>query len=78
MLAGIAAGILAAGATEASAASVKVGVLDCRVAPGVGLIIGSSKRLACTFTPTGRKARESATESRPPRVAWAPVFLPPR
>ena len=51
-----AAAVLTVGAGEASAASVKVGVLECRVAPGVGLIVGSSKRLACTFTPTGRKA----------------------
>jgi hypothetical protein len=37
-------------------ARVKVGVLECRVAPGVGLIVGSSKALNCNFTPTGRKA----------------------
>jgi len=50
------AGAIALGASEASAASVKVGVLECRVAPGVGLIVGSFKSLSCNFTPTGRKA----------------------
>jgi hypothetical protein len=50
-----AAGAIALGVSEASAASVKVGVLECRVAPGVGLIVGSSKGLSCNFTPTGRK-----------------------
>jgi hypothetical protein len=51
-----AAALLCVGAGEASAASVKVGVLECSVAPGVGMIVGSSKRVSCTFTPTGRKA----------------------
>ncbi len=46
---------LSLGASEASA-RVKVGVLECRVAPGVGMIIGSSKGLSCTFSPTGYKA----------------------
>lgn len=45
---------LAAG--EASAARVKVGVLACRVAPGFGMVVGSSKAISCNFTPTGRKA----------------------
>lgn len=48
--------VLVFGASEALAARVKVGVLECRVAPGVGMIVGSSKRLSCNFTPTGRKA----------------------
>ena len=30
-------------------AGVKVGVLNCQVAPGVGVIIGSSKGVSCTF-----------------------------
>ena len=36
---------------------VKVGVLQCTVAPGVGLIIASSKGVSCTFTGTGRTER---------------------
>ncbi len=28
---------------------IKVGVLNCQVAPGVGLILGSSKAVRCTF-----------------------------
>ena len=35
-----------------AAARVKVGVLTCNVSPGVGLIIGSSKRLSCDFSPS--------------------------
>src|SRR5258708_14538990 len=42
-----------AGSVVPAAAAVKVGVLTCRVAPGVGLLIGSSKRVACDFSPTG-------------------------
>jgi hypothetical protein len=36
-------------AIAASAAPVQSGVLACNVAPGVGLIIGSSKNLTCVF-----------------------------
>src|SRR5262249_61952283 len=46
---------LAGSAVPAAAASVKVGVLTCRVAPGVGLVLGSSKRVNCDFSPTGYK-----------------------
>jgi len=35
-------------------------------------------RTRWSVTPTGRKARESATESKPPRLAEPPSFLPPR
>ena len=38
---------------DVASASVKVGVLTCHVAPGVGLIIGSRKALSCSFSPTG-------------------------
>ena len=31
---------------------VKVGVLNCKVAPGVGLILGSSKEVSCNFNRT--------------------------
>jgi hypothetical protein len=40
---------------EASA-RVKVGVLTCNIAPGVGLIIGSSKGVSCDFSPTGSRS----------------------
>jgi Protein of unknown function (DUF992) len=40
---------LAAG--EASA-RVKLGVLTCQIAPGVGLVLGSSKGVSCDFSPT--------------------------
>jgi hypothetical protein len=38
-------------AGPASAAGVKVGVLNCDVAGGWGFILGSSKELNCTFSP---------------------------
>jgi hypothetical protein len=44
------------GSVVPAAAAVKVGVLTCRVAPGVGLLVGSSKRVSCDFSPTGYKA----------------------
>jgi hypothetical protein len=34
-------------------ARVEIGVLDCVVEGGVGFIVGSSKDVACTFTPAG-------------------------
>ena len=37
---------------------VNVGVLSCEVAPGVGLIIGSSKSMSCVFDPAGGKAKQ--------------------
>jgi hypothetical protein len=41
-------------ATPASARSgVKIGSLNCRVEGGVGLILGSSKGMACRFHPAG-------------------------
>lgn len=54
-VAALATATLGLAVSEASA-RVKVGVLECRVAPGVGLIVGSSKALNCNFTPTGGKA----------------------
>jgi hypothetical protein len=38
-------------ATAPSATQVQSGVLECNVAPGIGLIIGSSKNLSCVFHP---------------------------
>ncbi len=39
--------------TAAQADGVEVGTLSCKVAGGVGLIIGSSKGLSCVFRPAG-------------------------
>jgi hypothetical protein len=50
-----AAGMALGLATGEASARVKVGVLTCNVAPGVGLVLGSSKRLSCSFSPTGMK-----------------------
>jgi hypothetical protein len=43
-----------AGAAPADAGYIKTGVLTCRVAPGVGLVLGSSKGMTCTFAPDFR------------------------
>ena len=52
-------------ATAASAAQVQSGVLECKVAPGVGFIIGSSKSLSCRFHPArGRPEYYAGTISR--------------
>ena len=42
--------LLVAGAADARTSGVKLGVLNCNIAPGVGLIVGSSKKVSCTFT----------------------------
>ena len=54
----------ATGATAQAASGGKVGVLSCRVAPGVGLIIVSSKQVDCTFTGSGRKERYSGSTGK--------------
>jgi hypothetical protein len=53
VLAAAAAIMFAAGGftTTAQAAGVAIGTLNCKVAGGVGLIIGSSKGLTCSFSP---------------------------
>ena len=48
---------LAATSAQAAKSGVKVGVLECTVAPGVGLIIASSKGVSCTFKGNGRTER---------------------
>jgi hypothetical protein len=40
---------LAASAADARTSGIKLGVLNCDIAPGVGLLIGSSKKVTCTF-----------------------------
>ena len=52
----VSAAIAVAGSAVPAAASVKIGVLTCRVAPGVGMVVASSKAVACEFAPTGFKA----------------------
>ena len=50
--------VLAAGSADARTSGVKLGVLNCDIAPGVGLIIGSSKNVSCTFrNQSGRTER---------------------
>ena len=50
------AAITAFGTGEAVARA-KVGVLTCNVAPGIGYLVASSKRLSCSFSPSsGGKA----------------------
>lgn len=49
-------------ATPASAKSgVKIGALNCRVEGGVGLILGSSKKMSCRFNPAGGGRTERYT-----------------
>ena len=79
--------VLVGGVSEASAQSgTKVGVLSCKLAPSVGLIVGSRQRMSCSFTPNkgGRVERYSGTMGRigldigvsaGGALAWA-VFAP--
>ena len=41
----------------------RVGVLDCDVSGGIGLIVGSRKQMTCTFAPSGQGPREVYTGS---------------
>jgi hypothetical protein len=41
----------------------RVGVLDCDVSAGVGLIVGSRKQMNCTFTPSNQGRKEVYTGS---------------
>lgn len=51
--------LVAAFTGQASAqGSVRVGVLECNVAGGVGFIFGSSKSLECVFNPAGARYQE--------------------
>ena len=58
--------LLAAGSlltVPAQAAGVKIGVLTCSVAPGWGLVLGSSKDLTCSYVPNGAIAGENYSGS---------------
>jgi len=51
-------------ASPASARSgIKVGALNCRVSAGVGMILGSSKKMTCRFHPAGGGRVERYTGS---------------
>ena len=52
-----AAAVLVAGlaGTASAEGPVRVGLLECRVAGGVGFILGSSKSLDCTYNPANRR-----------------------
>ncbi|MGI8570509.1 MAG: DUF992 domain-containing protein [Methylocella sp.] len=73
--------------TAASAAPVQSGVLECSVAAGAGLIIGSSKNLSCVFHPArGRPEYYAGTINRigldigvtgPGQVAWDVITAGP-
>lgn len=45
--------LLAMAPTAQAGSGAKIGVLSCNVAGGVGLIIGSSKRVDCIYRPAG-------------------------
>lgn len=57
------AGAIAGSSMAAAAKSgANVGALECVIEPGVGLILGSSKEINCTFKPTsGKKQRYKGT-----------------
>lgn len=46
-----------------AADGIEVGTLNCKVAGGVGLIIGSSKKMSCTFHPAGNGPSQHYTGS---------------
>lgn len=49
--------------STAQAGNVEVGTLNCKVEGGVGLIIGSSKGMACVFNPAGDGPKQYYTGS---------------
>src|SRR5579871_4396025 len=52
----LATALAVAGWVAPAAADIKVGVLTCHVAAGVGMLVGSSKSVSCDFAPTGYQA----------------------
>lgn len=50
LCAGVAAGLVLAAQARAENAGVKVGTLSCHVGAGWGMVVGSSRKLDCTFT----------------------------
>lgn len=58
------AGLFVATAQADAASGVKVGVLNCVVAPGIGLILGSSKDVSCTFKGAARTEHYRGTTGK--------------
>ncbi len=57
LFAGVALAVAAlVGAAPADAGYIKTGLLTCKVAPGIGMVFGSSKGMNCTFKPDFRGA----------------------
>ncbi len=59
---------------------VEAGILECQIAPGIGLIVASQKALTCTFNGGGRRESYTGTMTKvgldigftgPGFVAWA-------
>jgi Protein of unknown function (DUF992) len=50
--------LLSASASMASAQQTKVGLLTCYTSERIGLIVGSTQKLSCTFTPDAGPAAE--------------------
>ncbi|HEY6631364.1 MAG TPA: DUF992 domain-containing protein [Rhizobiaceae bacterium] len=42
-------------AANSQTKGIELGLLDCNVAGGAGFVIGSTKEVTCTYTPTNRK-----------------------
>lgn len=60
----VAAGTIAAmPMVQAQAADVQVGVLECNVEGGWGLVLGSKKDMVCTYNPAGDGPKETYTGS---------------
>lgn len=54
--------------TVPASANTAVGTLRCTVAGGVGLILGSSRRIECTFRPSDNSAAEERYVGRSSRI----------
>jgi hypothetical protein len=63
-----AASLFALSSTAEAQSRVRVGVLTCEVAPGVGLIVASQRDIRCQFRPEGRRAPREAYIGRITRV----------
>ncbi|WP_036255769.1 DUF992 domain-containing protein [Methylocapsa acidiphila] len=81
------AALVGAAMTAPATAAVRTGMLDCRVSPGIGFVITSSRALSCVFRPRhGRPERYVGTVRRfglalgingPSRFAWGVAVAAP-
>lgn len=55
----VAAGAMAIGSGQAAAEDVKIGTLTCMVDGGFGFLVGSSKKMTCTFKKAGSDMSET-------------------